>query len=1292
DQKINDQNENRHFGAAFVLYFEHLNFEFVSNFDIRASNFKSSNLAYVIYTSGTTGRPKGVAVEHSSVVNILTAMQREYPLKAADTFLLKTSYMFDVSVSELFGWFLEGGKLAILERGGEKDPAVISAAIERYCITHINFVPSMFSVFVDDLEAHPQNIIKLSGLKYIFLAGEALIPKLIKRFKQFNTEISLENIYGPTEGTVYSTLYSLKGGVYTDNIPIGKPMQNVRVFILDKNGNIQPGRVPGELYIGGVGVARGYLNRPELTAEKFNRSYKTNRTYILYRTGDLARWLPCGNIEFLGRIDHQVKVRGFRIELGEIERRLLSHPRVREVVVVARESEEGEDKYLCAYIIPAALHPTEAPETAELRDYLAVGLPAYMVPAYFVMLEKMPLNPNGKLDRKALPEPDRNRSAARDYVPPQNEMQHILVGMFSEVLGIERNRIGIYDNFFRLGGHSLKSTGLALRIHKRFDIQIPLGEIFKAPTVNDLARYIETAKKSKQLPIEPVEKKEYYELSPAQERFFIFQRMEPGSVSYNIPEVLRLDGRAFKEKFETALKGMIHRHESLRTSFELVDGKPVQRVHAWEEAAFEVEYDEFALSGQQLASSVIPQEFKTIEKNFIRPFDLSRFPLLRLRLVKVAAEVYFLLFDIHHIVSDGVSTGIFIEEFLTLYNGEKLPALTIQYKDYVNWINEKRKIDRIAASSNTGGIQGNRQVESREHQVEVLHLPTDYPRSVDPNYDGKLIPFEIEEREKEALLAFSLQQDTTLYMILLSAFNIFLSKLCDQDNIVVGSPMAGRQHQDLAQLIGLFINTLVIRNFPTGEKRFPEFLAEVKENTLQAFDSQQYQYEQLVNETRSAANTGRNPLFDVMFVLQNMKMPPIVFPGIRVTRYRDLGWSSKFDMTLYCEEYNNYLFKLEYSTSLFKAETIQRFIVYFKKSIASIAANPELKIAEIDILPVEEKQHLIYDLNNSVVDFPQDKTIFQVFQEQVGRTPGHIAVTSMTQVEGNMEKMVITYRQLQEKVNRLARLLRKRGIKPNMATGIMMERSLEALVAILGILTAGGAYVPIDPDYPDNRIIAMLENSGAAFLLTGSGIVRQRPLHSLSRQQEMLALDKTELAEEMQRESAATLAPASAPGDLIYIIFTSGSTGMPKGAGVYHSGFMNLMHWFVSDFNLGEKDSNLWLTSLSFDLTQKNLYASIITGGTLCIPHFNYFEPRSLLGEIHHNRVTWINCTPSMFYKLVEYESSVEQKQLTSLRYVFLGGEPIYMSVLIDWLESEECRAEIINTYGPTECTDISNS
>ncbi|MCK4764999.1 MAG: non-ribosomal peptide synthase/polyketide synthase, partial [Candidatus Aminicenantes bacterium] len=1287
--------------------------------------FNSSHLAYVIYTSGSTGKPKGVLVEHRPVVNILTALQKEYPLLEADTYLLKTSFLFDVSVAELFGWFFSGGRLAILEPGGEKDPRKIIAAIERYAVTHINFVPSMFNVFIDGLD--PGAVKSLSSLRYLFLAGEALLSEPVHKARSLIPGIRLENIYGPSEGTVYSSNYSLSGWPGQGSIPIGKPMRNIKLYILNKNHELQPLGVPGELCIGGDNLARGYLNNPELSAEMFltapafslhpqtaHLSPITSHSSptTLYRTGDIARWQPDGNIEFLGRMDFQVKIRGFRIELGEIENLLLKHKDIKEAVVTIN-SEKSDDKYLCAYVV--ARVGEESPPAPGLREYLSGLLPAYMVPAYFVHMESLPLSPTGKVIRKALPKP--GIGSLEKYTAPRDGREEKLVEIWSRVLNTGGDSIGIDDNFFEIGGHSLRATRLVTKIHKNFDISVQLGEFFKAPTIRWLSAYIEEAAvKERFRSIKAVEKREYYPASPAQKRFFFFQQLEPGNVSYGMLEIMIADGRIEKEKFAAAFKKLIQRHESLRTSFKVVDAEVVQEVRRARDIKFEIEFHDLTSimdisftpgkGDETAAPSIYEREPAAgIAKSFVRPFDLSKAPLLRFGMIKTRAgetPSHILMVDTHHIISDGVSTGIFIADFLSFYREEDPPPLRFRYRDYVQWLLDRR--------------QGEEEKESidRDIEEELLELPTDYTRPAVQGFAGAVVRFPLDKEVKEALNRLALKEDSTLFMVLFAIFNIFLSKLSGQENIILGSPIAGRLHDDLEGIVGLFINTLAIRNYPAPGKSFPQFLKEVKENSLRAFDSQEHQYEELIEKVAQARSSGRNPLFDVMFVLQNMEMPELKIPGLRITRNVQKEISSKFDMTLYCfEEGEEPEFVLEYCTKLFKPGTIKRFIKYFEKVVSVVLADPGGKLGEIEFISAEEKREILYDFNDTEVEYPRHKTIYRMFEEQVERTPDDTAIWGSLAAEEetadretgferagaaaaqsqslNREQAgrgILTYAELNERANRLSRLLRAKGVKANSVVGIMLERSIELVAAIYAVLKAGGAYLPIDPEYPEKRILTMLEQGKAVTLLTRKEPVEKKEIGDIA----CPVLNLDDLAAEIAALPGENLPPLSGPEDLIYIIFTSGSTGVPKGAGVYQRSFVNLVNWFVKDFDLKATDRNLLMTSFSFDLTQKNFYASLILGGVLCIPAVNYFDPGAILRDIEERGVTWINCTPSMFFQLIEFCKGDELKKLSALRYVYLGGEPLSMSMFMKWVESEYCNGVIVNTYGPTECTDISNA
>jgi tyrocidine synthetase-3 len=708
--------------------------------------------------------------------------------------------------------------------------------------------------------------------------------------------------------------------------------------------------VVGELYIGGDGVARGYLNRLELTAEKFISNSPVDGKR-LYRTGDRARWLPDGNMEFLGRIDQQVKVRGFRIEPGEIENQLLRHGEIKEAVVIAVE-DEVEDRYLCAYIVPSHSRSKETFNGFGLRDHLLTFLPDYMVPSYFIRIDELPLTPTGKIDRNVLPSPE--IGLGEKYIAPRDEVEIRLADIWGEVLLLPVP-IGIDDNFFQLGGHSLKAVALLAKIHKAFNVKLPVSEMFKRPSIRRLSVYIRGAIEERYRSIEAAEKKEYYALSSAQKRLYFLHQMQVDEAItvYNMSSAWVLEGVLDKVRLEQASRKLIQRHESLRTSFDRVEEEPVQKIHKFEEVKFEI---------QRLAGSMrfahCDLRLSDLIENFIRPFDLSNALLMRVGLIRLEEKKHILLFDMHHIISDGISVGIFVREFMSLYPGKDLPRLKTRYRDFTQWQN--RQLQSTAVKQ-----QENYWLKEMADEIPVLELPFDYPRAVVKQTEGRNLPFEIGQEKTEQLKQLTLETETTFFMVLLAIFNILLSTLSNQDDIIVGSPIAGRSHHSLENIIGVFINTLALRNFPSAEKRFSEFLTEVKGTCLKAFENQDYQYEELVEKVVTNRDLSRNSLFDVMLVLHNMEIQQLEIPGLKLIPYDYESCTSKFDITLTAvEKKDGFDFSITYCTALFKEDTIQRFIDYFRRILDVVLEDRKRRISKIDILPDDEKNQLLYGFKN----------------------------------------------------------------------------------------------------------------------------------------------------------------------------------------------------------------------------------------------------------------------------------------------------------------------------------------
>ncbi|HLP62355.1 MAG TPA: amino acid adenylation domain-containing protein, partial [Candidatus Deferrimicrobium sp.] len=961
----NDQNKN--FGIPFVLNFEHLGFEFVSNFDIRISNFNSSNLAYIIYTSGSTGKPKGVMIEHRNVVRLLFNEKFQFDFSENDTWTLFHSYCFDFSVWEMYGALLYGGRLIIVPRTTAQDTETFYELLCREKVTILNQTPPAFYQLAGHVLSDNTSRGELC-LRYVIFGGEALNPSRLEGWQKKYPAVKLINMYGITETTVHVTYKEIKQKEIETTISnIGTPIPTLTVYIMDKYMNLLPLGVAGELFVGGAGVGRGYLNRPELTVNRFINFHHSS--FIIhhskfYRSGDLARRLAGGELEYLGRIDRQVKIRGYRVELGEIEARLLEHPGIKEAVVSTGTSRTG-DNYLCAYLVTS-----KNPDAAALPGYLGKHLPAYMIPAYFIFLEKIPLTANGKVDRRALPVPEIKISA--DYVAPANEIEERLAITWADVLEIEKDKLSVTADFFQLGGHSLKAAVLAARIRKEFNVAVPLVELFKAPTIKELAVFINGAVKGTFEAITPVEKKEYYELSAAQKRLFVLQQMVEQGTGYNIPAILVLEGHLDQPKLADTFQRLITRHENLRTSFEIIAGKPVQKIH--DQVVFEltVKCDDH-------------------HKDFVKPFDLTRAPLIRVELLKLAETKHLLMIDMHHIIADGISIEVFIKEFSILYRGGELPALGIQYKDFSAW-QARREAAGLLNTQETYWLN------EFSGEIPKLDLPTDFPRPAIWSFAADTLTFEIGPGETARLHSLAFEANATLFMMLLTIYTIMLAKLSGQEEIVVGSPVAGRGHADLENIMGMFVNTLALRTYPGGKKTVLEFLKETRDKTLQALENQDYPFEELVEKVTVDRDVSRNPLVDVTFTLQNFfdisdTGLTLEIDGLTLKPYGDAHKTAKFDLMLSASEKDEHLrFTFEYSTQLFTQETITRFHDYFKQIIAIVIENPTMPVSLIEIISDEEKNRVLYEFNRTELPYPNDKTLHGLFAGQAIKTPDHIAV------------------------------------------------------------------------------------------------------------------------------------------------------------------------------------------------------------------------------------------------------------------------------------------------------------
>ena len=911
----------------------------------------SARLAYVIYTSGSTGRPKGVMVEHQNVIR-LVRNSGFIQYSAKDRLLPTGPISFDISTFEVWGPLLNGVMAIFISKEFILNTELLKNALKKHCISILHLVPQLFNQMASvDIEI-------FHGLRFFLIGGDLVNSITVNQLRNAYPDLKIIHCYGPTENTTFSTTF-LVDKDYENRIPIGKPIGNSTAYIVDRNDMLLPIGIPGELCVGGYGIARGYLNYPELSVEKFvknnfekfnssevKQAIGTINNNIIYKTGDLARWLIDGNIEFIGRIDNQVKIRGFRIELGEIERWLQIHEIVKEIIVVDKENYIGggensfKEKYLCAYIVPKSPLVLDDKLTFSkvLREYLMLRLPEYMIPSFFIFLDSFPLTPNGKINRDALPAESIDE---RTVVAPRSEIEQKLSQIWSDVLGIPENVISVDSNFFELGGHSLKLTSVLSKIHKELNVRLLLSEMFKRPTIAEVAEYITKMEVNVFCEIEPVEKMEYYQVSSAQKRMFVLNRMKDiEDISDNAPAVLFVEGDLNIIRVKSALDLLAKRHESLRTSFKLIGEEPVQII----DDSIDFELDYYDLEGVE----DFDRERRTNEilKNFVRAFDLSKAPLFRVGMAKFYKEKYLFFYDIHHIITDGRSSHVFVSEFRDLYDGNELPEQRIQYKDFAVWQNHFQQSAAMRKQEEYWKkvFSGN---------IPVLNMPFDYPRPAIQSFEGDFINFQLDDLLTSKIKELAAEIDGTIYIVLLSIYNVLLSKYTGQEDIVIGTSIAGRNHVDLERVIGFFVNTLAMRNYPKGNLRFREFVTEVKENALSAYENQDFQFDELVKLLGVVRNSSRNPLFDFHFTVENSEIITAPNQSKSALKFSDYPFDIKatqFDIIIHAIDLGtSILFHLRYWEKIFRRTTMEKFIEHFKMITSIVIENKDLLLNEIKI-------------------------------------------------------------------------------------------------------------------------------------------------------------------------------------------------------------------------------------------------------------------------------------------------------------------------------------------------------
>lgn len=1231
--------------------------------DVDLAERSPESVLYVIYTSGTTGKPKGTIIQDRALLNYVSWFRRSFGVDDLDSSMLLGSYAFDLGYTSLWGTLLNGAELHLVDDELVKNPERVIDYITENKISFIKATPSLFHTLVASDAV--QNLAQ-ANVRLVLLGGEPINVKDLSVMAALKPSLTLVNHYGPTESTIGTIAHRIDPATleaYAQRPVIGSPVTNNRIYVVNEAGQLVPPGMEGELMVAGMGLAQGYLNRDALTQEKFIADpFYPGQS--MYKTGDIGAWLPNGTVLFKGRKDDQVKIRGFRVEIDEIQNVMLGLPGLKEVVVIARPSEDYGLE-LVAYFLA-----TDQQDPADLREAMVQMLPDYMVPSYYVQLEKLPLTPNGKVDKKALPDPALSQLSPT-HVAPRTSLEKKLADIWGVVL--EKNGIGVQDDFFILGGHSLKAIKLVTQLSKALGVKIALQDVFVHSTIEKLARHLQQKGVSVFEPIPVLEKQPCYALSHAQHRLWILHQMEANQTAYNVPAVFRMEGNLDIDAFNRAYETVTNRHESLRTSFKTVDGEPKQYIHQPGEIALRVNTIDLRNGNdqEQQVAAYVSREVATV-------FELEKAPLVRAHLLQLDETRFLFLFTIHHIISDEWSLGILINELLICYDAYQkgvavpLQPLSIQYKEFAAWQNQKLTSADVTPARTYW-------LDTFSDEIPVLHFPADYPRPAVQTFTGDRISIVLNKDVSDRLSRFNRQNSVTMYMTLLASVTSLLHHYTDQEDMVIGTPMAGRDHPELDGQIGFFVNTLPLRTTFSRTDSFTALVQATRQRVLQAQAHQIYPFDRLVDDLNLDRDLSRSALFDVMVSLSNPESASDKLQSLKdlnIAEYTHSHTISKFDLSFDFQETDKGLrVGVEYNTDLYKASRIEKLLDHYTRLLVVMLDDPNQELHQYSMLSAGEVDQLLYEFNPVGSPDVYTETVVRLFDDQVQKTPSATAVV--------FEDERLTYQEVNEQANQLAAYLqRKNSGTADRRIGLMMGRSMDMVIGVLAVLKSGAAYVPIDADYPAERIEFLINDSGIELLLTDvAGSLLAIPGG-------VEVVDLSAIALQLRTYPVHNVTGSIAPDSLAYTIYTSGSTGTPKGVAVTHQNLASVAMAWRSRYKLDTFTPRLLqLASLSFDVFMGDLCRSLLHGGALVIcPADVRLQPDRLYELIAQERINILETTPAIVLPLIDYVYD-NQYDVSFMELLILGSDTCLATDFARLVERFGRHTRILNSYGTTETT-----